>query len=121
MTPTESFTKFVSNFLLPTKASRYAELSNSKKGQKKILNYLCHEFESVVRKECIKSPSYDSMLELPCFVFENSRGFGALRDSVREALEELAVADSWLIVLIDGSAGAYRPEGKYDDEILIAS
>jgi hypothetical protein len=121
MTPIEAFAKFITSVCVPEKRGRYVALANSQKGQAKILNYLCHEFESTIRKDCVKQPSYESIQDNPCLIFERSKGFGVQRNSFREAHDELSSIDSWLIVLEDGSAGSYRPEGKFDSEILIAS
>jgi hypothetical protein len=120
MDATAPFIVFVSQFLVPTKRQRYQVLVQSEKGRKKLLDDLCHEFLGAIRPECIQRPIYDRLLDAPCLVFHGSIGFGALRSSMRVALAELGSVDSWLIVLGDGSAGAHRPEGRWDAEILIA-
>lgn len=120
MDATAPFIVFVSRFLVPTKRRRYQELARSERGRKKLLDGLGHEFRGAIRPECMLRPSYDRLLETPCLVFHSSSGFGLPRASMRVALDELGSDDGWLILLDDGSAGAHRPEGRWDDEVLIA-
>ena len=116
----QAFTHFVQRCLSPEKARRFAELAASKKGQRKFLAGLYHEFEPAVRAEAVRGGGYDKLWERPCFVFHEPLGFGVEFASVREAYDELSVGDGWLILLCDGSAGIHRPEARWDDEKLIA-
>jgi hypothetical protein len=120
MDATAPFIAFVSRLLVPAKRERYQELARSEKGQRKLLDGLCHELHGSIRPECIWPPLYDRFLDEPCLAFHGSIGFGAPRATMRAALDELGSEDSWLIVLGDGSAGAHRPEGRWDAEVLIA-
>lgn len=120
MDATAPFSVFVTRFLVASKSERYQELARSEKGRRKFLGGLCHGLRGVVRPECIHPASYDRMLEAPCLIFHSAIGFGVLCASMRRALDELRSDDGWLILLDDGSAGAHRPEGRWDAEILIA-
>ena len=115
----QAFTQFVRRCLSPEKARRFAELSTSKKGQRKILDGLCHEFEPAIRPGAVQRGGYEGLWNSPCFVFYERLGFGVEFASVREAYDQLSVEDSWLILLCDASAGIHRPEGRWDEEKLI--
>ena len=119
MNATEAFATFVTRVLVPAKAMRFAVLASSKKGQRKILDGLCHEFESAIRDGAIRTKDYSKLWDEPCFVFHSQAGFGAEFSNVRDAYDKLAIDDSWLIVLQDASAGIHRPEARWDDEKLI--
>jgi hypothetical protein len=114
-----AFTKFIERCLSPEKARRFSELCASKKGQRKILDGLSHEFEPAIRSGASRRGGYDHLWSRPCFVFHAPLGFGIGFASVREAYDRLSVEDSWLIVLCDASAGIHRPEARWDDEKLI--
>ena len=120
MDPQQAFTVFVQKALLPEKGERFAALSTSKNGQRRILEGLCHQFESAIRPAAIRKDGYDRLWASPCYVFQQPLGFGAEFASVREAYDQLSAEDSWLILLRDGSSGIYRPEGGWDDEKLIS-
>jgi hypothetical protein len=115
----QAFTHFVQRCLSPEKARRFTELAASKKGQRKILDGLCHEFEPAIRAGAVRRGGYDQLWNSPCFVFDERLGFGVEFASVREAYDALSVGDSWLILLRDASAGIHRPEARWDDEKLI--
>jgi hypothetical protein len=117
----QAFTHFVQRCLSPEKARRFAELCASKKGQRKVLNALCHEFEPAIRSAAVQGGGYDQLWSSPCFVFYAPLGFGVEFASVREAYHQLSLDDSWLILLRDASAGIHRPESRWDDEKLIAA
>jgi hypothetical protein len=120
MNATEAFTAFVTRVLVPTKARRFAVLASSTKGQRKVLDGLCHEFEPAIRDAAVRTKDYSKLWEKACYVFHSRVGFGTEFSNVRHAYDELAIEDSWLIVLQDASAGIYRPEARWDDEKLIA-
>jgi hypothetical protein len=120
MNAAEAFVVFVTRVLVPGKARRFAALTSSKKGQRKILEGLCHEFEPAVRPAAIRGRNYNSLWTHTCFAFHSSVGFGVEFPNVRNAYEQLSVQDSWLILLQDASAGIHRPEARWDDEKLIA-
>jgi hypothetical protein len=120
MNATEAFAAFVTRALIPAKARRFAVLASSKKGQRKALNGLCHEFDPAVRAAAICTKDYSKLWKKPCFAFHPRVGFGAEFSTVREAYDELSLDDSWLIVLQDASAGIHRPEARWDDEKLLA-
>jgi hypothetical protein len=105
--------------LSPEKARRYAELCASKKGQRNILDGLCHQFEPAIRPDAKRAGGYDRHWGSPSFVFSKPLGFGVEFASVREAYDQLSVEDSWLILLRDASAAIHRPEARWDDEKLI--
>jgi hypothetical protein len=115
----QAFTHFVQRCLTPEKARRFSELCANKKGQRKILAGLYHEFEPAVRSGALQRGGYGSLWSSRCFVFHESLGFGVEVASVREAYDQLSVEDGWLILLRDGSAGIHRPEARWDDEKLI--
>jgi hypothetical protein len=120
----QAFTHFVLKCLTPDKARRFAALSDTKKGQRKILNGLYHEFESAIRADAVRAGrrgSHDKFWESACFVFHESVGFGAEFDTVREAYDQLSLDDGWLILLRDASTGIHRPEApRWDYEKIIA-
>ncbi len=120
MNATETFTAFVTRVLNPAKARRLAVLVSSDKGQRKVLNGLCHEFQPAIRAAAIRTKDYSQLWEKPCFAFHPRVGFGAEFSTVREAYGELSMDDSWLIVLQDASQGIHRPEARWDDEKLLA-
>ena len=95
-------------------------LASSKKSQRKVLDGLCHEFEPAIRDAAIRTKDYSKLWERPCYAFHSRVGFGAEFSNVRDAYDQLALDDGWLIVLHDGSAGIHRPEARWDDEKLIA-
>jgi hypothetical protein len=117
----QAFTRFVQRCLSPEKARRFSELAASRKGQRKVLAGLYHEFEPAVRAAAVRGGGFDKLWERPCFIFHESLGFGVEFASVLEAYDKLSVDDGWLILLRDGSAGIHRPEARWDDEKLIAS
>src|SRR5690349_7875784 len=98
MDPQQAFTVFVQKALLPEKAERFAALSASRKGQRKVLEGLCHQFEFYIRGSAIRSGGYERLWASPCYVFYQPLGFGAEFASVREAYDQLSVEDSWLIL-----------------------
>lgn len=120
MTASEAFVKFVSKTLLPAKAKRFSALASTRKGQRSIFNALSHDLESAVRPNAMKGRQYEELWTSPCFVFHGTLEFGVEIPSVRDAYEQLAKVDGWLILLQDGSAGIYRPEGRWDKEMTIA-
>jgi hypothetical protein len=119
MNASEAFAEFVMRVLVPGKARRFAVLSSSKKGQRKVLNGLCHEFDPAIRDTATSKKNYSKLWDQPCYVFHARIGFGACFPKVRDAYDELSLDDSWLILLRDASAGIYRPEWRWDDEKLI--
>ena len=114
-----AFTQFVQRCLSPEKARRFTELCASKKGQRKVLASLYHEFEPAVRSGAVRRGGYDKLWDSSCFVFHEPLGFGVEFASVREAYDQLSVEDGWLILLRDASADIHRPEARWDDEKLI--
>ena len=115
----QAFTQFVQRCLSPEKARRFTELCASKKGQRKVLAGLYHEFEPAIRSGAVRRVGYDSLWSSSCFVFHQPLGFGVEFASVREAYDQLSVEDGWLILLRDASAGIHRPEARWNDEKLI--
>src|SRR4051794_24822208 len=98
----QAFLDFVQRFLTPEKARRFGELCASKKGQRKVLAGLYHEFEPAVRSGAARKGGYDRIWASPCFVFHQPLGFGIKIASVRQAYDQLSVHDGWLILLCDG-------------------
>ncbi len=96
------------------------ELASSEKGQRKILDRLCHEFEPALRNSAIRTKDYSKLWEQPCYVFHARIGFGVEFQKLRDAYDKLSLEDSWLIVMQYAAAGIYRPESRWDDEKLIA-
>ena len=120
MNATEALIAFVTRVLVPEKATRIADLAATKKGQRKILDGFCHEFEPSVRKSAACNRDYSNVWEQPCFAFHSQVGFGTEFQTVREAYDKLLLTDGWLIVLKDASAGIHRREARWDDEKLIS-
>jgi len=116
----EVFAKFVKRTMILEKADRFTALSETKNGQRKILDGLNHQFESAIRPDAVRHRSYDKFLDSPCFAFHSPLGFGVKFDSVRDAYDKLSMEDGWLILLCDASAGIHRPEARWDEEKLIA-
>ena len=115
----ETFTHFVQKTLSSEKAERFTALASSKKGQRKILESLYHQFEPTIRAEVNRRGGYDRLWSRPCYVFHQPLGFGVEFASVRDAYDQLSVEDGWLILLHDATAGIHRPEARWDDEKLI--
>ena len=101
------------------KARRLLALIETKKGQKKFLRELYHGFQEAVRDDLAFQSSYDEYWDLPCFVFHESKGFGLAVSSFVKAYKQLSLDEGWLIISQDGSIGVYRPEARWDDEVLI--
>jgi hypothetical protein len=120
MNASEAFVAFVARVLVPAKARRLAALASTKKGQKKIVHGFSHDFEPAVRPAAIHQRDYNKLWGQPCFVFHSPLGFGVEFSTVRDAYDRLSLVDDWLIVLQDGTAGIYRPEARWDGEMLIA-
>ncbi|MES2657852.1 MAG: hypothetical protein V4689_04495 [Verrucomicrobiota bacterium] len=106
----EAFAHFAQRCLLPEKARRFIELCATKKGQRKVLTGLYHEFEFVVSLNAVQPGGYEKLWNCSCFVFHESLGFGVEFVSVHEAYEHLSLEDGWLILLRDATAGIHRPE-----------
>jgi hypothetical protein len=120
MTAAEAFATFVGRVFVPLEARRFAMLASSRKGQRRILNGLSHEFDASLRFEAIRDRDNDYLWSHKCFVFHSALNFGVESPNVRDAYKQLSLYDSWLILLEDASAGIYRPEARWDDEKLIA-
>lgn len=121
MTPTDAFAHFAKRVLVPSKAERFIVLASSKKGKRKVLEALCHDFEAAVLKSAIQYRDRRSFQNNPCFAFHTSCGFGASFPSFSEAYDNLSLDDGWLILGTDGSFGVYRPESRWDAEVVIAA
>src|SRR5262245_11028703 len=106
----DAFAEFVTRALVPAKAKRLTELASSKKGQRKVLDGLCHELENAIRNKAIRVEDYSQLWDQPCFVFHSRLGFGAEFETLRDAYHELALEDGWLIVMRDATTGIHRPE-----------
>jgi hypothetical protein len=119
MNAEETFVEFVKRVLTPHRARRFAELVQTRKGQLKILHGFAHEFESMIRPTCVRSADYEKLWRKCCFVYHSPLGFGVEFPTVRDAYDQLSVVDDWLIVLQDATAGIYRPEGRFDREMLL--
>jgi len=114
-----AFSAFVSRVLSPAKADRYSGLVASKKGQTKLLSSLDHDFAKAIRP-AVRRGTIDRTRE--CYAFHPSVGFGTAFPSVAEAYRRLTGIDGgWLIVLVDGSAGIYRREARWDSELEIVT
>lgn len=111
---------FVSAVLAPKKAERFARLVETEKGRKKFLRSLAHGFEAAIRAE-LPSVPLESIANARCYVFRSPSTFGEERPSIAAAYAQLWVEDAWLLVSLDGRAGVYRPEGRRDREIRVAS
>lgn len=121
MNSQQAFVHFVNRVLAREKAVRFTSLSATKKGKRKILDALCHEFEPAILPTAIRKSDYHPLWDKPCFVFYAPMGFGVEFSTVRDAYDKLSVEDSWLILLADASAGIHRPEGIWDDEKLVVA
>lgn len=119
MNASEAFATFVTRVLVPGKAQRFSTLALTTKGQTKILDALCHEFESSLRDTIVHRHDFSQLWRQPCFAFHAKIGFGVEFPAVRVAYEELSLDDGWLIILHDGSAGVYRPESRWDAELFL--
>lgn len=115
MNEIEAFSSFVSKALENEKSRRYLSLAGTKKGKKKILDDLCHGFESaILNKNIVDSDSgYSSKA---CYLYSGPTGFGIRYDTVLSAYEDVSMDDSWLIISDDGRYGIHRPESRWDDE-----
>jgi hypothetical protein len=121
MDPQQAFSQFVNQVLSSEKARRLTAIAATTKGQRKVLEELCHQIEYAVRPAAIRLGGYNSLWDHSCFVFHTSVGFGAEFPSVREAYDKMTLEDGWLILLKDASAGVHRPESRWDDEKLLVA
>jgi hypothetical protein len=117
----EVFAHFVAKVLSEDKARRLLALCDSRKGRRKILSGLCHEFGPAILPRVVRKAGGEAFWSSACYVFHEPLGFGVEFASVREAYDRLAVHDGWLIIVRDGSAGIHRPEARWDDEKFIAT
>lgn len=115
----EAIGTFVRRVLAPLPGERLAALCLSPKGQRKLLERLCHRFGSEIRADVRRSRDYEQIWERPCYVFSQSLGFGVEFATVRAAYDRLALEEGWLILLRDASLGIYRPEARWDEETLL--
>lgn len=120
MTARQAFECFVRRVLLPAKAERYASLIGKRKGEDRILASLDHEFEPAIQENVIRTSDYKNVWNKPCFIFHRSCDFGAAAQTVREALDQLAMDEGWLILLTDDSSAIFRPESRWNAECLIS-
>ena len=114
-----AFAAFVQRTLTPDKARRFSALAETPKGQRKVLQALCHEFEPAILPQAVQARGDDSAWTQPCYIFEERLGFGVEAPSLRAAYDQLSISDSWLILLRDASAGIHRPEWRWDAEKFI--
>src|SRR6478735_2048929 len=122
MLASEVVSRFVQGSIVSAKARRYVALLSSVRGQQKFLSALDHEFEQVVKPTCVtRDRDYGAIWRAPCLVFQSPKKFGTPFDSVCVAYDSLAISDGWLILVVNGEIGIYRPEGRWDDEILIVA
>lgn len=119
MTATAAFVTFCQSMLLPEKARRYEALVSKPRGQKKLLESLCHDFDHAILPNCKLGADYSSIWSCGCFVFIGPSDFGVAYDSFERAYEKLSVKDSWLIIIENGLVGVYRPENRWDSECMI--
>lgn len=120
MDSVEAVSKFIKGTIESHRARRLLALVATKKGRRKFLSELHHGIESDVRKDVIKLDDLSSRGSLPCYVYRGPGGFGAEKVSVNAAYDSLSVDDSWLIVSQDGRFAIYRPEARWDSEIIVA-
>ena len=119
MNAIEAFVTFANRVLVREKSARFAAIASTTKGQRRILNALCHEFESAIREDIARRSDRSQWRHVPCYVFHSSLDFGTVFSTVDEAYDKLSLDDGWLIVLQDGSMGLYRPEARWDDEYVV--
>ena len=119
MTPEDPFPTFIHAVLVPARAERYATLAAGARGRRRILDALYHDFDAALRPECIRDEPLDALDAAAGLIYHAARGWGIPCDTVAAAREDLALDDGWLILLRDGSAGLYRPEGRDDDTRVI--
>ena len=111
MTAEQAFATFVIRALEPARAARFAGLVGSDRGRRRLLRSLDHDFERALRPVANGGPVDRTAA---CHAYHVSVGFGAAFGSVAEAIARLGGTDGWLVILADGSAGIYRPEGRWD-------
>ena len=121
MSPTDAFVEFASRVLVPAKAERFRGIAFSEKAQRKVLDDLCHRSEGAILESAKRGNDVQLIENLPCFAFHASCGFGKEFPTVREAMAALGREDGWLIVVSDGSAGVYRPEARWDGQVVIVA
>ena len=118
MNAIDALKQFVEIALLPDDARRCTALLETKKGLRKILEDLCHGFESRLDPKWTKGKRTMPMTSA-CFVFKGPKDCGTEHKTMAEAYDTLSSDDSWLIVAQDGLSGIYRPEGRWDSEKMI--
>lgn len=118
MNASEVFCSFVSSVLRKEDARRCVEIIHSKKGQKKLSEFLCHKFDEAIKPGGIVKTIQSESWNLPCFIF-HGESFGNHYPSLKEAYDSLSLKDGWLIILENTSLGIYRPEQRWDEEKFI--
>lgn len=119
MSAEQAFSILIKRVLLPARAGRYATLATGNKGKEKILASLDHDFEKSLRPNIGRPTAQTKEWSGPCFAFHQSLDFGTEFSSLRNAYEKLRDDDGWLLVAADGSAAIYRPESRWDAEIVL--
>lgn len=121
MDATEALCHFVGRALVPRKAKRIVELASqgSPKTRRRIVQSLAHEFEPFVQPSAIRELDFKQIARMPCYAFSDHADFGQVFCSVQLARDFLSLYDGWLLVTQDASAGLFRPEIRWDDEMLI--
>ncbi|MGA2230540.1 MAG: hypothetical protein ABSH22_06540 [Tepidisphaeraceae bacterium] len=121
MTAVKTFVAFARRALTPAGAARFATLATSKKGQQKVLAGLDHDFERAIRPGGGHPVGQACAGKQPCYAFHFSLGFGMPFNSIAEAYARMSGVDGWLIVSADASTGIYRPESRWDAEVLLVA
>ena len=115
---TQAFAIFVQHALTPARMARFSALAVNAKVQRKLLGALDHDFEkalSPVAKRGIVDRNAG------CYAYHSSVGFGAEFSSVADAFARLQADDGWLIIVLDGLSGIYRPEANWNATIEIVT
>jgi len=108
MNATEALRRFVEGALLPDDARRCSALLETKKGLRKIMDDLCHRFESRLDPR-LTTTARQMPMTSACFVFKGPKDCGTEHKTMAAAYDALAGDDSWLIVARDGLSGIHRP------------
>jgi len=119
MNEIEALKKFVEQATSDQKSRRYIALIESKKGRKKFLAELYHEFLASLREEIKNEKDHKKYNKKACFIYCEQYVFGMSVASFSEAYEKLSQDEGWIIVTQDASFGVYRPESEWDKEVAI--
>jgi hypothetical protein len=113
MTSEEALRYFLSRALQERWRDRYTSLIQTKRGQKRLLADLWHEFESRLDPAKVVNNLPAEVWAAPAYIFRQNMPFGQEEISVQSAFD--SVEDGCLIIDSNGRYGVHKPEDMVDD------